>query len=129
MKNTSPDGIRHIDLRADPVAPGRARVFVRATLSEWGYESVESDVCVAVSELITNAVVHAQSATSLTLVDLRGGVRVTVRDEDPVAPVLNQAGETDTGGRGMFLVDALSDNWGVEPDPPGKVVWLDIADR
>nr|WP_307781198.1 ATP-binding protein [Rhabdothermincola sediminis] len=80
-----------------------------------------------VSELVTNAMIHASSPTDVTL-SLAGSVlRVEVADESNRSPdpqVLDPASE---GGRGMFLVAAMSQAWGVEAGEHGKVVWAELA--
>jgi len=129
MEIPTASGVRSIDLSPETVSASKARTFVRDTLSEWGYDAVEPDVSLAVSELVTNAVVHAHSPTCVTLLDLRDGVQLRVRDDTPEPPTMLEPREADTGGRGMFLVDSVADNWGVEAAPPGKVVWLDITNR
>lgn len=96
---------------------------------DWGYEAFEADVSLAVTELVTNAVVHAASDVLVTLVDRDGAVQVRVGDRGPAPPRLIHPNSTSTGGRGVMLVDAVADHWGIEPDPPGKTVWLDISGR
>ncbi len=120
---------RHIELAADTRSAASARAFVRDTLSDWGFQRVEPEASLAVSELVTNAVVHAESAPSVTLVNLGGSIRIKVRDSEPGLPRVEHPRQTDTHGRGMVMVEALSSSWGVEIAPPGKIVWLDISDH
>lgn len=129
MDVTTSTGIRQIDLTAEPTAASRARWFAREVVQEWGYKGCEDEVALAVTELVANAVVHARSATSLTLLDTGSGVQIRVRDDEPTPPSVRTFSIDDTNGRGMFLVESLSDHWGIEPAPPGKVVWLDIRDH
>ena len=76
-----------------------------------------------VSELVTNAVLHARSSVSVEVKHLRRGVRVEVTDTSPLPPVLLP--RSDTAG-GMALVDAVSTRWGVTAIPNGKTVWFEV---
>jgi anti-sigma regulatory factor (Ser/Thr protein kinase) len=118
---------RHIDLARDTSSPRRARGFVHDALADWHREDLVDEVTLAVSELVANAIVHAQSDVALTLLDLESGVQVRVRDNRPDPPREEHAGTYETHGRGLQIVATLSDRWGVEPSPPGKIVWLDIS--
>ena len=119
---------RHIDLAAHARSPAQARTFVRETLKDWGYMEVEPEVSLAVTELVTNALVHADSPSSLSLSDLEGSVRIVVHDNEPQLPHVVHAEDGDTHGRGLAMIDALATCWGVEMDERGKIVWLDISD-
>lgn len=118
-----------IELDADRQSARRAREFVQETLYRWGHSRLEDEVSLAVTELVTNALIHAGSSTTVTLVDLGDGVQLRVRDDQPFPPQLQDASVDDTHGRGMMLIEALGDRWGVVPTPPGKTVWLDITRR
>jgi anti-sigma regulatory factor (Ser/Thr protein kinase) len=79
-------------------------------------------------ELLANAIVHAGTPMELC-VELRPGVlHVSVGDEDARRPVPFDAGPATTGGRGLTLVQALAERWGVERDghDPGKRVWFEV---
>ncbi len=122
-------GSRQIDLGANKRSARVARNFVKETLRDWGYEALEPEATLAVSELVTNAVVHGRSGSSVTIVDLGGcSVSLRIRDDAAERPKIIDAGSDATSGRGMMLVDAVANSWGVEDDPPGKVVWLDLTD-
>jgi anti-sigma regulatory factor (Ser/Thr protein kinase) len=83
-------------------------------------------VALVVTELVTNSVKHAGAAPELTL-DWDGRVlRVEVYDEGEGRPVLRDPDVTSTSGRGLALVDAVADRWGVEDRRPGKVVWAEL---
>jgi anti-sigma regulatory factor (Ser/Thr protein kinase) len=118
---------RHIDLDADRESPRRARCFAQQTLEEWGVSQIGDEVTLAVSELITNALVHGKSDVELTIIDLGNGVQVRVTDKAPEHPKLRHVDDQSTGGRGLHIVDRVADSWGVESDPPGKTIWVDIT--
>jgi anti-sigma regulatory factor (Ser/Thr protein kinase) len=117
---------RHIDLDADRESPRRARSFAQQTLEELGMSQLGDDVALAVSELITNALIHGKSDVILTIIDLGNGVQVRVTDKAPDHPRLRKVDNHSTGGRGLHIVDCVANDWGVEPAPPGKTVWVDI---
>jgi anti-sigma regulatory factor (Ser/Thr protein kinase) len=95
-------------------------------------DSIDEVVLVA-SELVGNAVRHTHSASDTGLtVDWAlddAGVTVQVADPSPAAPTPRTAGATETGGRGMHIVEALADHWGVRPTDGGKRVWAHIPVR
>jgi anti-sigma regulatory factor (Ser/Thr protein kinase) len=79
------------------------------------------------SELLTNAVLHAQGGIRLVLAVDDDVVRVEVRDESPGQPLLRCPPGDATSGRGIGIVDALASRWGVEPVPGGgKSVWFEV---
>ncbi|MDX3751154.1 ATP-binding protein [Streptomyces sp. AK08-02] len=79
-----------------------------------------------VSELVTNAVLHAASPFRLTLSASHGVLRCEVTDTGRGTPQVLCAG-TGESGRGMFLVDALARRWGCHQDGPGKTVWFELG--
>ncbi len=81
------------------------------------------------SELVTNVVLHARTGARLLVRMVEPIVRVEVVDEHPAEPVLRMASDSlSTSGRGMFLVEALADAWGVDGLPgDGKRVWFEVA--
>ncbi|MBM7171608.1 ATP-binding protein [Streptomyces sp. G44] len=103
-----------------------ARSFAVEILTEWGIEERLDDIRLCVSELATNAVLHGVPPGRefcLCLVLDVPFVRVEVVDSGDGQPrVLDQNAE-DTGGRGLFLTSALSDDFGVTSRVPGKTVW------
>lgn len=105
-------------------AAATARRFTADTLHEWGLACLVDGVTLAVSELVTNAVMHAQTTMQLTLALADGRLRVAVRDYSPALPVRSDPGPASTGGRGLMLVQALAEAWGVDPHEQGKTVWF-----
>jgi anti-sigma regulatory factor (Ser/Thr protein kinase) len=77
-----------------------------------------------VSELVTNAVVHARTEVTVRVVPSRRGARVEVGDGSPVMPGLRLANSRSHSGRGLTLVEHFSDEWGADLTDTGKVVWF-----
>lgn len=103
-----------------------AREFVRAAIADWGCTPV-SDVALATSEVVTNAIVHTKNQLALRIRYVDGHARVEVHDADPTPPVTGSHQHTRIGGWGMTLVEALARCWGVRQiEGDGKVVWFDI---
>lgn len=78
-----------------------------------------------VSELVTNALVHANSAVTVSVEPREGAVRVVVADQDPHDPILRDDVQGRVG-RGLILVDRMATQWGVERSGTGKVVWFEL---
>jgi CheY-like chemotaxis protein/anti-sigma regulatory factor (Ser/Thr protein kinase) len=116
-----------IALPNDPTSPRRARRLVTKACEDWGCESVIDAALLVVTELVTNAVIHADSACDLR-VRLRSGVlRLEVDDDGYGTPDLQPSSESDEHGRGLFLVSAMAMSWGIGPTPSGKTVWAELA--
>jgi len=107
-----------------PESVSAARRFVREALGDQPHETIEAAELMT-SELATNCVQHARTDFELA-VDKRKEVRVEVRDEDRRQPTLQSPTPEDQSGRGLRIVDALADAWGVIPSPGGKVVWFEL---
>ena len=110
-----------------------ARKFTRNTLREWGLGSLADDAEAIVGEFVANAVSHAARAAAavesgqplgLRLLRRTGEVMCAVLDPSDTAPVLRAPGRNEEAGRGLQMVDALSDVWGWSPvTGRGKAVW------
>ena len=123
-----------LDLGAVLTAPGCARSWTREILWEWRLAHLADAAEVVVSELVTNSVTAStgldRSAIRLILTLDRGELGILVRDGSPGAPQPRHPGEEEAGGRGLLLVEALSDRFGwypVSEGGPGKVVWAVLA--
>ncbi|MEV0746659.1 MULTISPECIES: ATP-binding protein [unclassified Streptomyces] len=106
------------------------RRVVRRHLRSWGLSDVVEAAEICVSELTANVIRHVGEGTPVTLaVEMNGThLRVALRDPDTrVPPTLVHAGPDDESGRGMALLDAVSDRWGVVLGAESKLVWCDLA--
>jgi anti-sigma regulatory factor (Ser/Thr protein kinase) len=117
-------------LAAVPSAPGAARHAVRTWFdSRHCGDDATDTAALLVTELVSNAVVHTIGPSLwLTVEETSSDVlHVTVRDGSKVIPRAPGAPDLDQlGGRGLFLVDALSSRWGWEPLDTGKRVWFEL---
>ena len=145
----------HLGLEPTPQAAGEARRFVASTCRRWDIDSVVDELTLTVSELVTNAVLHARTQIEVELCVVGGTVTACVIDRDPRPPVirpvrLDLLADLDAapfltpdvddrhptsyvgtsgsvaGGRGLLIVDAIADEWGVAERADGKEVWLTI---
>ncbi|MFE0329678.1 SpoIIE family protein phosphatase [Streptomyces sp. NPDC058960] len=128
------DGMEMLPLRESwtvwrvPEAVRHARRFTRRTLRSWGVPEEADTVLLVVSELVTNALVHTDGQVRLDLTLSNHRLRVAVADSSPRTPVKpTSIGWEATGGRGILLVEAMSDTWGTLPVSGGKQVWADIV--
>ena len=105
-------------------APMRAREFLRAASCVSHHSEVVEDAVLLVSELVTNSVVHGGPPVIVAVECDGDALQVRVRDGSPVLPARRSAGQGEEGGRGLALVDTMSSDWGVDPQPDGKHVWF-----
>ncbi len=145
-----------VRLPKDSRAPLLARGVVRREVCGRHGREARDEVELLVSELVTNAVLHGGSLVTLEVdCEAPEGISVAVGDNDPTPPVHRHAGPDDESGRGLALVELISDSWGVwttghqtapapagvaPPGPardrvvgalphqaPGKVVWFHVT--
>ncbi|GAA0920838.1 SpoIIE family protein phosphatase [Streptomyces thermoalcalitolerans] len=110
-----------------PEAVRHARRFTRRTLRSWGVTEGMDVALLVVSELVTNALVHTGGQVRLDLSLVNGRLRIAVADNSPRTPVKPTGiGWEATGGRGILLVEAVSDAWGAVPVGGGKQVWSEV---
>ncbi|MEE1753328.1 ATP-binding protein [Streptomyces sp. SP18CS02] len=108
------------------------RRVLRLYLTEWGLLDVADAAELALTELVANVVRHVPGRRCRTCILLRpGGVRVEVADGSPRLPAPAAPDELAPGGRGLLLVDAVTDRWGVRPHPggDGKTVWFECLTK
>ncbi|MEV0437817.1 ATP-binding protein [Streptomyces spectabilis] len=108
-----------------------ARHLVRSALHTWNLGEAVDDAALAVSELASNAVRHGAGRRMEIRVTRVGvaRVRVAVTDRSRALPVVQEPGDEDPAGRGLFLIEALSDAWGTELLTWGKTVWSEHCVR
>jgi anti-sigma regulatory factor (Ser/Thr protein kinase) len=116
-----------LELPAQAAAAGTARTHVRRVLLEWGLTELTDSVVLLVSEVVTNAILHAGSASSLCVERTDAGVRVSVTDSSPVMPAPRRRSSSAMTGRGCQLLNDLADSWGAEPYEGGKQVWFVVT--
>ncbi|MEV7174879.1 ATP-binding protein [Streptomyces sp. NPDC089922] len=119
---------RRLALRGARRQVARGREFAREALRDWGWDGGDTaeDALLVVSELVTNANLHADGCHELTL---RGGdvFRIEVHDGVGELPRLPSGSRPGTpGGHGLQIVRRLADDWGAERHAHGKVVWAEI---
>ncbi|MGZ8804906.1 MAG: ATP-binding protein [Microbacterium sp.] len=112
---------------AVPESVGAARRFTRAALSRHAIAPETVDIAILlVSELATNAIVHASSKVRLRI-RVGDDVRVEVSDVSADAPTITSGESERESGRGLELVSNLADGWDWIPRAGGKVVWFALA--
>jgi anti-sigma regulatory factor (Ser/Thr protein kinase) len=108
-----------------------ARDLTRITLTDWDVSERGDDVLLCVSELATNALLHGVPPHRCFRLDLAlladGVLRVEVHDSGPGEIRVPDAAPESEHGRGLLLVAALADDWGVRERDPGKIVWCECA--
>lgn len=118
---------RHtIELDTDARSPARARAAAAGLVADLHLEPLGDDVALVVSELVTNAVCHAEPPLQLEIQAGDERVTVAVVDGSPEQPVGRDAAEDAESGRGMSLVERIAAETGVRPNPPGKTVWASL---
>ena len=113
-----------VSLPGRPASVPQARRFVRDVLRRWDLGTYEEAGSLLVSELVTNAVLHARSDVEVELVELDDAVVLGVSDASPALPVLRRHLRDAGTGRGLWLLDQYSQQAGVDVrQDAGKQVW------
>jgi len=108
---------------------GRARRFVVEKCAAWGCTAGEDDAKLVVTELVTNALIHAGTACGLRLRFTGETLRIEVEDGGDGVPDLQVADQAAEHGRGLLLVSALCLAWGIDAGAEGKIVWAELPVR
>jgi anti-sigma regulatory factor (Ser/Thr protein kinase) len=103
-------------------SPKAARAFLLEVLGRWSVRVDTDAATLVVSELVTNAVLHARSPMVLRLGAVDSSLLISVEDLAPLFSPEDSPGRPG-GGRGLAIVAAVSQQWGVEPTAEGKRVW------
>jgi anti-sigma regulatory factor (Ser/Thr protein kinase) len=104
-----------------------ARGFVLGMLGPWRGEQLAADAALVVTELATNAVLHAGSAFSVSLTLSGDVIRISVGDTVPLGQPGRDPGLPAVPGHGLGVVAAMAARWGFERQDSGKVVWAELT--
>jgi hypothetical protein len=115
--------VRHVDLERAVLAPRRARLFVDSACADWQLDQIRDPARVVASELVANAVVHAGTACRLALRCRAGGLTIAVYDHAPDRAIPLRPVVESQRGHGLFVVAALSLDWGASQGRDEKCVW------
>lgn len=106
----------------------KGREFTRRALQDWGWDGTDTseDTLLLVSELLTNAALHADGCHELVLT-AGETLRIEVCDGTTTLPSRHPAPQRGIpGGHGLYIVERLSDRWGARTHGQGKAVWAEI---
>jgi serine phosphatase RsbU (regulator of sigma subunit)/anti-sigma regulatory factor (Ser/Thr protein kinase) len=124
----TPEQIAEWDVPRDPAAVSGMRLAVSERLEEWGLAELGFGMELVLSELVTNAIRYGTDPIHLRLIRDRTLI-IEVADGSSTSPHLRYAGTTDEGGRGLFLVQQMTERWGTRYSPQGKVIWAEMPLR
>jgi len=112
---------------AERDAPGRARRLTAGALRRWGHtDELVDDAALVLSELASNAVIHAGSPFSIVIRTQESTLRIAVEDVCPLAATGPNGGLIASREHGLAVIEALSARWGADCRPHGKVVWAEL---
>ncbi|MFJ3234895.1 PAS domain S-box protein [Streptomyces sp. NPDC086787] len=114
------------ELPAEPRSVPAGRSFLGQVLDDWRVADRRDDACLLLSEVLTNAVQHAQGPIGLHICRTDTELTIEIADHSPHLPQPRVAAEDAESGRGLLLVRALADAWGVRPTDEGKTTWFSI---
>ncbi|WP_051947837.1 SpoIIE family protein phosphatase [Streptomyces scabiei] len=112
------------ELPSDPAVVAEARRLARDRLTAWAVEDASFVTELVVSELVTNAIRHADGPIQLRLIKDRT-LTCEVSDGSTISPHLRRARLNDEGGRGLLLVAQLTERWGTRYTAAGKTIWAE----
>lgn len=114
------------DFPPEPASAPAARRFVLA--AHWSDdEDLNLRLATLISELVTNAILHARTPFKVRVGLRTNRIRVSVTDGSRSEPVRRPYVPTRPTGRGLHIVDSLSDDWGFTPEGDGKTVWFELV--
>lgn len=124
-------GANEMQFAPEATSPAQARDFVQRYLKARDLPYMVDAICLVVSELVTNAVIHARTPIRVRIEATPFYVKLTVYDQAVDLPVLNRANRVDAddeSGRGLWIVDACSEDWGTRlVGDQGKCTWASFA--
>lgn len=113
------------EFHPEPVSAPAARKFVLE--AGWSHDSDENmRLATVVSEVVTNAILHARTTFCVSVTVDETAIRVDVQDGSADVPVLKLYDPSASTGRGLQIIDAMADRWGVSMQPSGKTVWFEM---
>ncbi|HUP85442.1 MAG TPA: ATP-binding protein [Acidimicrobiales bacterium] len=115
-----------LHLPASPSSPRRARQFVDEVLHRWHRDGAIDRLALIASELVTNAVRHAQTEITIELSAEDGALHLEVFDRGAGQPVFKDDDPEVPGGLGLPIVEALATSWGMRLREGGKGVWAEV---
>lgn len=118
--------VADVVLPPDPSSARRARRHVVEVLERAGLADQTDAAALLVSELVTNALLHARSAMTLRVEAGPAGIRVEVADGSPRRISRRRYSPESSTGRGVLLLEELASRWGVDPHREGKAVWFEL---
>jgi anti-sigma regulatory factor (Ser/Thr protein kinase) len=111
---------------AIPQSVHAARRFATEALTGNSASDLEA-IELMVSELATNCIRHERASFHITILRQGAEIRIEVTDSGAGTPAMRSPGPDEPSGRGLQIVDMLSERWGVEPEEPsGKTVWFEL---
>lgn len=114
-----------LSFEPEPQSVPEARSFV-ASLGLTHDEDTQARLATLTSEVVTNAILHARTALVVRVMRDQSHIRVSVSDNNSDPVVLKSYGPSSPTGRGLHIVKALADRWGVEETADGKAVWFEL---
>jgi anti-sigma regulatory factor (Ser/Thr protein kinase) len=118
--------VRSWTFPASTASIAEARNQVADYVGTGSFAALCEDVRLMVSELVTNAIVHASSGCQVTVGWGGEVLRIDVADRSDAPPELQPQTLTEANGRGLFIVQSLATRWGVERTGSGKSVWFEL---
>lgn len=124
----APEVVAEERLAPEATSASRARALLRRALVGRGREEDLDPAQLAMSEIVTNALVHAGTPMTLRILLAPHGLRVELGDGSQRMPARREFGQAAATGRGLHLVEELTSRWGAYPQGEGKVVWFELGE-
>lgn len=125
--SASGQGSFEVRLAPQATSVGEARAHVRWLLESTGREDLLDTALLLVSEVVTNALLHAGTDIDVAAVLDDAGLRIEIGDGSPHLPSRRRYAATAGTGRGLLMLEALVDDWGVSQHRDGKTVWFRLS--
>jgi anti-sigma regulatory factor (Ser/Thr protein kinase) len=116
-----------LDLDVELTGVRRARHLAAAFARHEHVDALSESLVLVTSELVSNAIRHADSMVTITFTRHGPSVRVEVTDDGAGLPELHYPKASASSGRGLLIIDGLASDWGSRRSADGKVVWAELA--